>query len=509
MAELQGMEFLRKNVIEGKKCRLESNFAFISYAHDDDDEKIVRNVFNRLYDLGYNLWIDTANIPKNENSWKEAAQDALMNEAETCKVALFFRSEESMIRMPIFEELEMIKELQHIHRIITVDIWHDDKMTAEDYGKKLIREKRKVDLNIYKKICTKVDVDSSVFRIKDVNSSLEELVREIGKELEKDGVKPQSNSNERTEEVVSKDSLSNQNCNVRLTDEGQDNLASMKDEKIVKTDIVGKEGYSYTIFGKEYQAGKREQGKLMYDAYSALVGKYPEKAEELTARTSIARVESVTNANTQDAKPPYFRTCQKFTVANGEYYVGTSYGFEAKIAEIKGMFKICGEDASEFILNGEPLVGKTHVTVKTYDNCNDREEGNTDCFEYKLWNNTYTANKLSDMMHNVFDMIAQKYPEKIDGIAHDESITSVALKIDVDGGRLPVNKLNYFMAKKEHEVDGVIYYVSTRYNREQGIVQLERMISYCEGTSDSFQIVSAPDKSTHSSNGKKGIGELL
>lgn len=34
--------------------------------------------------------------------------------------------------------------------------------------------------------------------------------------------------------------------------------------------------------------------------------------------------------------------------------VGTSYGFDAKISEIKGMFKICGEDYGEFNITSAP-----------------------------------------------------------------------------------------------------------------------------------------------------------
>ena len=72
------------------------------------------------------------------------------------------------------------------------------------------------------------------------------------------------------------------------------------------------------------------------------------------------------------------------------------------------------------------------------------------------------------------------------------------------------NKLAvYFTAKKEHIVGGTAYYVSTRYNREQGIGQLEKMLALCEGNSEAFQIKAVPDKSVKSAKGKKGIEELI
>lgn len=125
-------------------------------------------------------------------------------------------------------------------------------------------------------------------------------------------------------------------------------------------------------------------------------------------------------------------------------------------------------------------------------------------FKYQLWSVLHTAGKLSDMMHDVFDLVAEKYPEKIIEIAYNESISAVALKQDVDDGNLPKNKMDYFRTKKEHEVGGNIYYVSTRYNRENGIGQLEKILSFCEGSADAFKILSAPEKVAHSSKGKKG-----
>lgn len=79
----------------------------------------------------------------------------------------------------------------------------------------------------------------------------------------------------------------------------------------------------------------------------------------------------------------------------------------------------------------------------------------------------------------------------------DNSITSVARKVDVDKEILPPNKLNYFKAKKEHIVDAISYYVSTRYNREQGIAQLEKILVLCEGSVNAFVITAKPEKATH------------
>lgn len=113
--------------------------------------------------------------------------------------------------------------------------------------------------------------------------------------------------------------------------------------------------YIYSIFGKEYHASSRNQSKLMYDVFVALTEKYPEKADELTKNSSVARAEQVQNPNDrQKAYPTYFRTCQKFTVNGQDYYVGSSYGIEAKLAQIYGMIKVCGLPKDTFVLISAP-----------------------------------------------------------------------------------------------------------------------------------------------------------
>lgn len=261
------------------------------------------------------------------------------------------------------------------------------------------------------------------------------------------------------------------------------------------------EGYKYTIFGEEYEAGSREQGKLMFDAFDALVKRYPGCAEQLTQRTSIARAEDVKNANTQEADPTYFRGCKSFSVNGKEYLVGTSYGYKAKIAEIKGMFKICGVDSREFVLNGEPLKPKSSKVEKT-----GKEVGkNDDVFEYELWGLPHTANKLVDMINDVFDLIAEKHPDKIQNIADSHNITAVARKDELDQGKVNGSKANQFAyyKGKEHSVNGVIYCVNAGYNREGGVGQLKKMLVLCEGSSDGFKITKAPEKSSRS-GGKTG-----
>ncbi|MCI9360503.1 MAG: hypothetical protein HFG65_05975 [Hungatella sp.] len=140
----------------------------------------------------------------------------------------------------------------------------------------------------------------------------------------------------------------------------------------------------------------------------------------------------------------------------------------------------------------------------------------SDQYVYTLWGEPRQAYKLSELMHDVFDVIAGRYPGMVNAMADDGSITAVARKEDVDEKRLPINKINYFKTKKEHTVQGCPYYVSTRYNRDQGIGQLKKMLTKCEGNDRAFVIKAMPGIKPHGGNsqagglgGKKGIGEFL
>lgn len=56
-----------------------------------------------------------------------------------------------------------------------------------------------------------------------------------------------------------------------------------------------------------------------------------------------------------------------------------------------------------------------------------------------------------------------------------------------------------------------MYYVSNRYNRDQGIWQIEKMFLVCEGNMDSFKVVRMPEKKAKGKprSGKEGLGSLL
>lgn len=292
---------------------------------------------------------------------------------------------------------------------------------------------------------------------------------------------------------------------------------------VVNTGMIGNaeetepdflDGFKYTIFGKEYAADSREQGKLMYDAFEALVKRHPDSVEKLTQRTSVSKAKDVKTPGTKNAYPKYFRGCKEFRVNGNDYLVGTSYGFKAKIAEIKGMFSICGEDVSEFVLNGKPLESGRN-SGSQQENYRDKQD-DTDSFdgyEYCLWDISHNAGKLVDMLNDVFDLIAEKYPDKIQDIAVSHKLSAVARKDDLEQGKVDDSRARQFKnyKGKDHSVGGIIYCVNAGYNFATAKKQIENMLIVCEGNSDGFRITKEKERSTRSGSksGKRGIGELI
>lgn len=338
--KLTGLEYLKANEIKGMKCDGKRPYVFLSYSHDEHDSQIVMNVFKKLYERGYNLWIDTANMPHDENSWKTAAKKALVE--INCVLAFFFRSESSMIKETIAEELATIKDIKHIKKIITIDIWEKEGMDAKKYRGELLNSGSYDDkIENCEKICDIVKIDNKAIRLaSDAGNDIECLINEM-------------------EEVMKDNGLSGRKVSLP-TKSVTEVEASNKNEKLDncgdgKAEVEETEEYIYNIFGKEYRAGKGKQTQLMYDAFEALIEKYPEKVEQLTSIRSVSRVEEVTNPGKSNARPDCFISYQKYTISGNDYLVGSSYNFDDKLREIRKMFKICeGTDASFELVYSPP-----------------------------------------------------------------------------------------------------------------------------------------------------------
>lgn len=537
--KLNGLEYLKANQINHMYCDENKPYAFISYSHDDEDSQIVMNVFRKLSEKGFNLWIDLANMPHDENSWKQCAEDALMR--KECKLAFFFRSETSLIKETILEELQNISdeinEANHMEVIVAVDIWHEDDMDAKKYlsvlrndrrmamqrnDNKCNKKNKRDSLSICKDICQIVRTDCKAIRLKeDMNSNIFELVNEMADILSQKGIKPEPKILSKEQECKNLEStspimnISDERGKISLSDFLiQYNNKSFKKTTFYKFKLVGCNGYER--YGTDYFDSAYQ---LSWSFVMCLI---EEKGMQFI---------KLVNKNHPKMKNPIFISQEEYERledkkkyrkiegnCSSTYYMYRNYSqYDWIDSVLKQRLRDLEIPIEDF--HFEYIKEKTTTEVDTTElsdipkddeNKRERSKKVIDCYIYSLWGNEYSATKLSTMMHDVFDLIAKKYPERILTMARDNGITAVAYKSDVDNKNLPESKLNYFSAKKEHKVGEQMYYVSTRYNREQGIKQLEKMLQICEGTSEKFYIISSPQKfKKNIKNGKKGLDEIL
>ena len=190
-----GWEYLKENEIEGAACDLEHNFAFVSYAHTKHDAAIVNEVFKQLTDRGYNLWIDTANMPYDANHWKMAADKAMHYPKNTCQMVLFFRSEDSITRGTIYKELHTFAEVKDKDDIVTVGIYKDPDLHTRTYRAALQKmadeadaateegAKAKEKSENMNKICGIVSESCKAIQLPDVDNDISKLCDVIEERL--------------------------------------------------------------------------------------------------------------------------------------------------------------------------------------------------------------------------------------------------------------------------------------------------------------------------------------
>lgn len=184
--KLSGLEYLREEKILNKTCNFQKPFAFISYSHDDHDSQIAMNIFKKMYEKGYNLWIDVANMPADENSWKNSARKALSN--PNCIYILFFRSENSMVKETILEELKTGKDWsKNLKRIISLDIW-ENYDNADDFKSCYVQKSEEELIMRLIEMFNLVKADNKAIRLKqdasnDIDKLAEKIIKDIGKEI--------------------------------------------------------------------------------------------------------------------------------------------------------------------------------------------------------------------------------------------------------------------------------------------------------------------------------------
>jgi hypothetical protein len=402
-------ENFKDNMICNNKKSKEdgTHYVFISYKSDDWEKALKDIVYPLVKDYGLNVYFDREFEDRNDN-WVDQFTDN-MNEPLCKGVVAFYSKKYTKSYATVMELMySQTEEASCTYRdysdknlnglpVVFIN-WDDGSKNVKDYdgkndtglgkaygnGNSAIEKKRfeeyfdkLVEKGILKKsIWNNKDNESipsnkpllDVAHCKEIANSIKQYKQVNDKEYDGERtLKYIRNSIEdafgpsvfsQVEEKKTVTGVDTNNTKTTIIKE-ENNIAQSGVEKIegMSTKSIeaqnNNQGYTYTIFGKEYST--TVQADLMYDAFEALTNKNPEYARMSTAVKCVSKVEDVTDANTKNAKPSYFRACKSFNINGEEYLVGTSYSIYSKLVEIRNMFKACNEDANEFKVNGELL----------------------------------------------------------------------------------------------------------------------------------------------------------
>lgn len=112
----------------------------------------------------------------------------------------------------------------------------------------------------------------------------------------------------------------------------------------IKTRSSGSGNEVYSIYGEE-RSGNQTQ--MMIDTLKFIIEKHFDKREELAKLLAIKLSPMSSLANIS-----YFRTGDEFSCNGVIYSIGASFGRQDKLKQIAKAINICGEDISQFKING-------------------------------------------------------------------------------------------------------------------------------------------------------------
>ena len=198
----EDIKFLKNRAIKDSRCDMGTDLVFLSYAHDNMDTEIVYEVFRKLYARGYNVWIDAANMPHDENSWKTFADEALTG--GHCKVLILFRSESSLSKRTIKDEVETFKMMDGSeHNTIAVDIYHEEGTHTRHLRKRDDFKEGTEARENFEAICKVVDQSCNAIRYnEDCEKNIDILVGQLSVALQDKGISPRFSLQDKIVEIM-------------------------------------------------------------------------------------------------------------------------------------------------------------------------------------------------------------------------------------------------------------------------------------------------------------------
>ena len=237
---------------------------------------------------------------------------------------------------------------------------------------------------------------------------------------------------------------------------------------------------NYVLYGEEKTGN---QSDIMIMTFGKVLKKHPEYIDRaIETFTCLSSIDYSDKKNCSTDMPSYFRVCYTFEIEGKTVCIGTAYGMADKLKLMAKLLMMVGEERD--VLKMEVL---ELPIIKQKNTCNssDEKNGSVNGGEvYYVSGNEKKGNQ-SDMMWDVFEALAENYPDKIDKLT---TLTSVKLTKDVQNANTKTADPVYFRGCKSFDVNGEEYLVGTSYGRADKIKQICKMINLCGAPDDFFAI---------------------
>lgn len=521
----------------------DENYVFISYSHLDGET--IFPVILSWMRQGYNIYLDKDfKNQSSENNWVTTMKDRIRS--NNCQLVVCFYSENYCFSYPAMIELltmrseETIKNRKSaVNQVVPIDIVkleNEPKNSGKEFScddvKQLYKKtyfphmKAKAGEELWNKnpeeerVCreglmtlhkkNEVEVDEQISRLKysygqgignfypEVASVIDFWKKEnnlngndkVFKEYDTKRFKDLKiyfndislDSYQKTEEPEANDrnmSVAVGN-NGYLSEEADANTSDSKDNKAGRAGT--KENYS--VFNKK---GCGNQSQMMVDTIKAIVEKNPDKLEDLAF--SLICVETKPMKELRNVS--YFNVGQECQVDGTTYSIGTAFGREAKLAQIRKAIMLAQEDPHAFEIEGLYDEKQLKKAEKQYEEGkNEKNENSVKSNDavgksggkesYTIFGKKSSGNQ-SQMMIDAIKAIIEKNIDMIDVIA-DELISVAVETMDNLRG------ISYFRVGESFTYNGVVYSIGTSFGRDAKLAQIRKAIMVTGEDPHAFEI---------------------
>ena len=354
-----------------KDCDFQKPFAFVSY--NSDDWANVYPMVIELQNAGLNIWIDKALQQDIGKNWTDVILKTMKK--TTCKMVLFFMSQNSMKSAAVCAELNLSstqrvcdsngsKPLVIIPICIDSYFWNECKANictwsdhiCEKYGD---NDLCKEDIDIIETAFGKENLEgnSKIDQNSDIIGTLKNKVFD-GKNMVNIAQKLAEvieTVRKNHPELIQANALANVEYERSgLTDVvGQHDAEIKKNEKDFKRRATVSGDITYKIYGQIFT---ENQSQLMFRIFEEVMKKHSEKIDKIeTTLSCVSFVNYQEKNNRLSGMKSYFRNCHTFFCNNRTICIGASYSLSDKIKLIKKLISICNEHENIWSIEGNVL----------------------------------------------------------------------------------------------------------------------------------------------------------